>query len=232
MPKHEQEPVVEGRSIRDDVSYSHPAFGQIRGSRVQGTRTLYGSDFVHHHFVTIEISRSQLNRGLSHDSYFAREELIEVHLSEAQWATFVSSLNVGGGVPCTLDRVMGESMPEIPIRRQVDVVEEELKETLAAANKAIDDTYKAMESEIGQSLSGVKRAKLLEHVHRLRRLLDDHLPFMAKSFRKNMETTVERAKVEVNAYAENLVVRSGLAALRGASDSPIQIGDGKTKAGD
>lgn len=230
MARNEQEPTKQAGSMHDSTEFSHPAFGQIRGSRVQGSRTLYGSDFVHHHFVTIEISRSLLSRGLSHDTHFAREELIEVHLSEAQWATFVSSLNVGSGVPCTIACIDRVGMPEIPIRRQVDVVEEELKETLAAAAKAIDDTYKAMESEIGQSLSGVKRSKLLEHVRQLRRLVDDHLPFMAKSFRKTMETTVEKAKVEVNAYAENLVVRSGLAALRGANDSPIQIGDGKPKA--
>lgn len=223
-----QDPVESSGNLSDDSKrYDHPAFGQIGASRVQGTRVLYGSDFLHQHFVTITISRSQLNRDLSRDWHFGGKELIEVHLSEAQWATFVSSMNVGSGVPCTIDHVLGEDMADLPMpRRNVDVVDRELTETMDKMNEAIAATYKAMESDIGQSLSGAKRAKLLEHVHKLRRLVDDHLPFMAKSFRKSMENTVERGKIEVNAYAENLIVRSGLAALRG--ESPIQLGDGKT----
>lgn len=225
----DQDPVESAGGLGEDSKkFDHPAFGQIGASRVQGTRTLYGSDFLHRHFVTITISRSQLCRDLSHDWHFGGRDLIEVHLSEAQWATFVSSMNVGGGVPCTIDHVLGEDAPGIPLRRNVDVVENELQKTVADIRKAVDDVAAQMESDIGQSLSGAKRSKLLAGVARLRRLVDDHIPFMAKSFRKTMENTVEKAKIEVNAYAESVIVRSGIAALRGGTaEPPIQISDGK-----
>lgn len=225
----DQDPIEsDGAMGEGSRRFDHPAFGQIVASRVQGTRSLYGSDFLHRHFVTITISRSQLCRDLSHDWHFGGQDLIEVHLSEAQWATFVSSMNVGSGVPCTIDHVGGEDAPGIPLRRNVDVVENELRQTIDDMRKAVDDVAAQMESDIGQSLSGAKRTKLLAGLTRLRRLVDDHVPFMAKSFRKTMETTVEKAKIEVNAYAESVIVRSGIAALRGgAADPPIQISDGR-----
>ncbi len=234
MPRpKDQEPVETKGHLGDDSKrFNHPAFGQIRASRVQGTTALYGSDFLHHAFVTIAISRSELNRDLSHDWHFGAEELIEVNLSEAQWASFVSTLNSGSGTPCTIDHIDGVLMPGIPLRRNIDVVEQELNDTLKAARKAVADTFAAMDSDIGQSLSGTKRAKLLEHVQKLQRLIDDHLPFMAKSFAKHMETTVEKAKIEVNAYVQNAVVRAGLKALQGESVAPLELTSGARPDGD
>ena len=41
-------------------------------------------------------------------------------MSYSGWARFVSEMNQGTGVPCTLDHVAGERMPTIPYRREVD----------------------------------------------------------------------------------------------------------------
>jgi len=48
----------------------HPAYAQISAARVSGTAYLYGSDFVHHHYVTLKIARSERVRDL-HDWYHA-----------------------------------------------------------------------------------------------------------------------------------------------------------------
>lgn len=224
MNKPEQEP-TESPDGQMGTRFEHPAFGQIGASRVSGDTTLYGSDFIHHHFVKISINRSQLNRDLSRDWEFAREELVEVWLSEAQWASFVCSMNVGMGVPCTLNRVMGERMPAIPLRKQENVVRRELKETIAEAALTIQQTIDSINGELGTALSDKKKRAILEHLNRLERVMSDHLPFAARSFEKLMEKTVEKAKVEVNAYMQNAVVRAGLEVLGGKP--PLQIGPGE-----
>jgi hypothetical protein len=155
MPRNEQMPEARANG-RDGTAYTHPAFGQISASRVTGSTTLFGSDFLHQHYVTIKVNRAELNRDLSRDWHFQREEIVEVALSEAQWATFVSSMNVGAGSQCTIQRVQGEQMPSIPVRVQEDEFKEELRSTVAGLTERIDATICQMKEGIGASLSGKK----------------------------------------------------------------------------
>ena len=57
MPRDEIEPTIEQCERFDDKStrLTHPAYGQITVSKVSGSRVLYGSDFVHHSYVTLRI---------------------------------------------------------------------------------------------------------------------------------------------------------------------------------
>jgi hypothetical protein len=224
MPRSEQQPQARDNG-RDGTAYSHPAFGQIRAGRVSGSSTLYGSDFLHHHYITIYINRSELHRDLSRDWHFPREELIEVALSEAQWATFVSSLNVGGGVPCTIQHVDGKQAPGIPFRVQEDDFKTELNDTVRGMVERIDKTIREVEEGIGTSLSKKKRDELTAELHRLRSDVSSGLPFVAESFGEHMEQTVESAKVEVHGYVQNMVTRAGLAALSSGDTghAPFQL---------
>lgn len=236
----EQEPTEKPGAMahvdgKESKTFSHPAFGQISASRVSwgpsGT-TLYGSDFKHHNTVTVRISGSELNRDLSSDRHFEREQLIEVNLSEAQWAHFVSSLNAGAGTPCTIYHLGGEYTPTIPLRNVVDVTKQELDYRLAEIEKRVSKAISEMEGEIGQSLSKVKREKLLEYLTELRRDVNDRLPFMAKSLAENMETVVEKAKIEVNAYAMNAINRAGAQALNERQTPVIALGSGESQTGE
>ena len=66
---------------------------------MRGSTNLYDSDFRHNHYMTITIRASELHRDLNRDWHFGRNELIEVALTESQWATFVSAPNMGSGLP-------------------------------------------------------------------------------------------------------------------------------------
>src|SRR3954470_19367469 len=107
--------IVDQKSGTEEIE-KHPAYGQIAASRVTsgGGATLYGSDFKHSNFITIRVHASEQHRSLSHDWHYARDMLCEVALSEAQWATFVSSLNAGMGVPCTLSYVAPDGIGPVP----------------------------------------------------------------------------------------------------------------------
>ena len=107
-----QEPLIsketgpmEGERIK------HPCFGQIKAARVQGRSALYDSEFSHQNSITITISTSELLRSLSRNWHFEGDEIFKLEMSEAQWATFVSSVNAGAGVPCTLRRDHGKGVP-------------------------------------------------------------------------------------------------------------------------
>lgn len=217
MTRNIEEPVTTpgvGGGRGDSVT-THPAFGQISATRVSGDAFLYGSDFRHRAYMTVRISRSELHRNLSRDWPFEREHIVEIALSEAQWATFVSSPNMGQGVPCTIEHACTEGfqiMPSLPApESRADQFGDELRRTMAKAVARLDTL-------IGQpNLTG----KVKDEIRLVKQDLLSDLPFVSGQFGKHMEGEVERAKTEIHGYMTGALIRAGITAL--GEPPPLQI---------
>lgn len=201
----------------------HPAYAMIGASRVSSSpgTPLFGSDFLHQHFVTIRIKGAILRRGNERDWIHGTKEYIEVALSEAQWASFVAAMNVGDGVPCTLTFKEGEGLVpgieyETNRREQFNV---ELGERLTHALKLLDDAAAKVEA----SKAGVREKKEAgEAIRQARQELTSNLPFLAQQFDEHAEVTIEKAKIEVAAYINSAIARAGLQAL-GAGEPEVRV---------
>lgn len=216
-----QEPVIT-KSDRGTVE-KHPAYAMIGASRVSGHARLFGSEFNHQHYVTVSIYAAELHRDLSRDWPLARGKYIEVAMSEAQWASFVCSMNVGHGVQCTLQDKDGNQTPQITGQVKTKTrFKEELSEKLEDVTKSLAK----LESQIGElKLSEKAKKELMSTLHMAKMNLAPNLSFVADQFSEHMENTLESAKIEVGAFVQAAITRTGLEALRGKE--PIQIGDGK-----
>lgn len=225
MARNVQEPTQVDENVgtaHERKTFRHPAFAQISAGRINGGTVLYGSDFQHQHFVRIRIAPSELHRSLSNDNHYAgMRPHIEVDLSEAQWATFVSSLNVGMGTPCTVTQLGEKALPGLPdpVDRR-EQFSEEARMRMARAAKRLDE----LEADLAASgLSQKKVKELADKIRAARHDIGSNLKFVADQFDEHMERTVESAKVEVNAYATNLVQRAGLEALAGRAGAPVEL---------
>lgn len=203
----------------------HPAFGQISVSRMSGHSVLYGSDFKHHHSVRLSIHSSVLNRQLSGDWPFQQKELIEIEMSEAQWATFVSSFGQGGGVQCTIRHRNGETIPALPLRDEAKEFSKEMSEQAKAALESLNIALAAvseakMSKKDASYITGPIKAAMRE--------IGVNADFVKESFDRHVEERIEKAKVEVNAYMTNAVQRAGLEALM-KQDSPLLVLDQKSE---
>lgn len=193
---------------------THPAYGKVSIHHVSGNADLYGSDFTHQHFVTLTVKTSQLNRDLARDWHFERNVEIEIALSEAQYATMVSTPNTTG-VPCTiLYRRTGdlEMVPGLPRRDSTRIHNDEFREKLLKTVNALK-TQRDEITDATTKLSKKMQAVVLEPINAAIREIESNIPFLVKSFDEHMETNIEKAKVEVNAYVTSTVMRAGLAAL-------------------
>ena len=160
---------------------------------------------------------------MSRDWHFARDEYIAVHLSEAQWSSFVSSFNVGGGTPCTIDYVRGEGhKPYLPDRPITPIFKNEVDKKLGATIGHVKDTIKVIKENTA-NLSKAKQANILASLETTLRELESNLPFVSEQFGEHMETVVEKAKSEVNAYAMNTIVRLGLDVLKDHKTPEIEL---------
>jgi hypothetical protein len=229
MARNTEEPVTTPYdSPTGDTRTTHPAFGQIAASRVSGHTALYASDFVHQHYMVVRIATSSLMRGLNRDWHFAGQEFVEVAMTEAQWATFVSSPNAGGGVPCTITRREGAFVPSLPNpKTRVDQFSSELRESMA---EAIQSAKKAI-AEIDEMGLPKGKAERLKAMHNgVLRNLESNFPFVASQFDEHMENTVEHAKQEIHGYMTSVLMRAGLESLSGPSDLPLMIEGGVSES--
>lgn len=212
-----EEPVEspsKGPGGMEEVKTTHPAFAQISVGRVSGHTNLYGSDFDHQNYIVVSIHGSELHRTLSNDWHYSRNKIVEVAMSEAQWATFVSSFNMGSGVPCTLTYTAEQGMiASLPTpKSRSEQFRSEMDQDFSEAIEALDELQAGITAS---GLSNKKTEALLESVRVARQRLTSSIPFVAEQFSEHMENEVEKAKVEIHGYATNLFQRSGLAALTG-----------------
>ena len=201
-----------------DTREEHPSYAMIGASRVSSHpgRALFGSDFTHQHYITVTIRKASLRRGLSNDWFSGEEELIEVALSEAQWATFLSTLNMGQGTPCTLSWMPGEGyMPEIvnDLNRQ------------AQSREEIDAHMKDGLDYIDAVIARGKLSKDdLRNLETAKMKIKESSPWVTSKFDEHAEKTVEKAKIEIEAYLNSAINRAGITAL-GGTPSPILLPD-------
>lgn len=222
-----QEPVErEGGHTREGKRYTHPAFGMIGASRVIGGTTLFGTDFIHQNYITLTIRSADLVRDLAHDWPSPGNAHVEVALSEAQWATLVSSLNVGMGVQCTIERLNGKQMPGIPLRRENEVHQDETRKRIAELANQVTAAIQMVEGELAPALSQKKRDAVLGHLRKLHQDIKSNIPWYAEVMEEKMHTLVESAKIEVNAYVTSTIQRAGLSAIAQGDKPVLSLADG------
>jgi hypothetical protein len=207
--------------MRDGTTTEHESFGFIRAERVSGSVALFDCAIRAGHFVRVTVGRAAQNVDAARSQIFGRDELITVAMSEAQYATFITSMNVGSGAPCTLQRVAGKQIPEPPaevntretfdgeVRDRAD----KIKGNLAAA---VESLARQLAAKGGPTKGGLQETR--ELVEAALRELTDGLPYMMEAFAEGLEKLTERAKLEVNAHAA--FVGQGQVRLAGLQEEP------------
>lgn len=193
------------------VTDSHPAFGMIGAYRTQvgpPGAAVFDSDIRHQHTVVVKIQRAERTRELARDWIHGRDELIEIEMSEAQWASFVSSMNTSG-VPCTLRRIGNEQVERVDYAPRL---EHSIDETRRAADEAFADIKEAFEEYQAQPTKGNLRT--------LQARIENATPnvvFAGKSLGEHAENVVQKARADieamVTAHAERLGIETGTVRL-------------------
>lgn len=217
----EQDPLVEpsphSHHDPDAVRVSHPAFGMVKASRVSGQGNLFGVDWPQQHYVTLTISTAVMDRNLSRDWTHAQQQVIEIALSEVQWAQMLTGMNTEG-VQCTIERLAvprGMPVGMIPsLPPHLSDAENHKAEVQAAADRAMEKTREA-EAMLHTLMAGtgsITKTKLAEVLSVLRagnREATDTLPFVADSAREAIAENVVRAKSEVSAFISHATNQLG-----------------------
>jgi len=208
---------TEGGVFEGNVVETHPAFGMISLCRTtcSPSAVLFGSAVKHGHYISLTIKEAQRNAGQTHDWYFAQKELIRVVISGTQLGDMLSSMNVGEGVPCTIERFNGESRPKI---EEFSTVQSEAQAQMTAQlDRLFEKSKSLLEKATGIVAKGApKKAdkeELLSLLTQLSHGIGGNIKFAGKCFDEKVEKMVTQAKGEVEAFISSKIHSAGLEAL-------------------
>lgn len=220
---------------------SHESFGLLKIHRTNGgAGKLFGSHLENQgHYFTLSIHQAERIHSLSRDWFHDQGQLIEIHMTAAQFAEAITSLNMGGGVPCTIYRVLGEQLESVPqatdteakrIRASFKDDVRELVGKLHAGSKKVDELLEK------KSLSLADKNEIRGVLRKATQDVRENLPFIVESFQESTEKIMTQAKAEMEAFVAMGLQKLGIEALGkriASGETPMKIlGKGSDDAED
>lgn len=191
----------------DDV---HPAFGMVQVNRhtVTPGAVLFDSDLRHGHTVVLSIMIASRKRDLNRDWIHSGREVVAVEMSEAQWASLVSSMGTSG-VPATLRRIQGERMPDLEYDPRLAHSMDEVKTAAARTFDKIQEAVKAYEALDSKATAKEKRAAFAK-IQSATQYAAANIDFATKSLTEHAENVVQRSRADIEAMALQASEEMGL----------------------
>lgn len=222
MPRDTQQPTTSQQYGRTEEE--HPAWVLVGASRVSSSppgKALFDSDIRHQHYVVVQVQQAVRQRDLQHDWLHARgPRIVEFAMSEAQWASFVSSMNVGDGVPATLETRDGVDLPGVPYDPRL---RESMADVESAAQRAQEDVLAAFAAYTEHKTAGNLRSlqAAIEN-------LPANLAYAAKSLSEHAENVVQRSRADIEAFVLAKAQQLGLQPGDVSTDA-LQLGAGSSE---
>lgn len=204
---------------------THPTYGMIgalRWTSGRGVR-LFGSKLPGHTAgVTIRIHAAAVSFEHGHEQVSAAAAggrlLAEVTLSPVQWAEFITSMNVGDGVPCTVNFVAGDATGHrgaVPVQdSEPERVRGEYAHLLRERANAIASSRKHLAEKLRGRVSGVLAKEVDDVLAAAEQDLRTNAPWYVQQFTEATDRVASSVKAEVDAFLTGVAVRLGVKSLR------------------
>lgn len=202
---------IEAPTVDEHGFDVHPAWAVLGASRIQSNpgQVLFDSDIVHANTVRIRLMLAVRKRDLHHDWIHGSKIVVEVEMSESQWASFVSTMNSGDGVPCTLRfNAQDGYVPGFPHEPQ-------LAETMRETHEAAEQAFEAIREAFAAVEAAKTPASKRDAMDNLRAKINNATPnvdFAGKQLVKQSEDVVNKAKADVEAWITTRARQLGLEA--------------------
>lgn len=204
-----------------DRTETHPSFGMISVTRVQGNPGhLFGSS-LDTHYTSFRLRIHQGKRyitdvGESRYGADLKNPIVEVQLSATQFTELITNMNVGDGVPCTISRVGGQRVEEPPYQT---LDRNQIKRDFEARIQSIFGKLEAMEQATSallekKSFTKADKSDLSGRISNIRMEVEKNLPFILEIFNEATENTISAAKIEVDTFVTNILVAAGAGSMK------------------
>lgn len=191
------------------VTSKHPSYGMLSFSRMNCSAIpLFGSSIKHRNPIRLTISHGSMDRGINNDWYHARGRIIEVEMSQSQFADAITSFNMGDGVPCTIRFTERDgNIPECNFVNKVEQFTQEFSDNLSGVKESLDNCIISVEEILKNKKAPTKAEKeaILNTLKRARQSIGGNANYMCNCFAEQMDKTVKEAKGEIESFMQHRV---------------------------
>lgn len=191
--------------FKKETHESYGMAGFYRTTCSQG-HALFGSSIKHRDTIRLRIGTADVCRGLNTDWYHKDKDIIEIEMSQSQFADLITSFNVGDGVPVTIRRLNGKGLEDCPYIDKGEVHLNEYKQHLATQNnlalQLINDVKEVFEKK---SFTKADKQEVLSLLTRLYNEVKPNEEYQVRAFQEQMDATTKEAKGEIEAFFENRI---------------------------
>ena len=212
-------------STNDEVVEQHPSYGAITIGRITSSRAhpMYGSSVKHRDTIRLTIHHSECKRMLYGDWYSPKDTIVEVEVTQSQWAEMVSSVGLGAGVPCTIKWLNGR-VEEPPYRAKADLFQSEFQMLMDKAMSDAEAAVKKAEELLEKkALNKADRTELLNLMRSACASVKDSAPFVSKQFAEQMERTATEVKGELDAWQLKRMADFAAAGMAQNKEEPLPL---------
>jgi len=199
----------------DKIDY-HESFVQVSFSRHNSNKnkSIYGSSIGHNETLVLEVYESEVHRHLSRSWYSPRKKIMELEMSQSQFAELITTMNMGSGIPCNLNYFNGKHIENNTLTNILDVFKKEFQNDLNGITKKSKETIEEIQNILNnKTVTKKDLKKALDNLYHIKQDLESNLTFILSQFNEQMNKTVVEAKGEVEAFVENKIRSAGLSSI-------------------
>ena len=181
---------------------THPSYGVIQLTRVNGRRGCFMSQTQGPNYVTLTIEQAEY---ISEGRALGTKRLVEIRMTCAQYLELISSFNIGSGTPCTISYLQGPVEEYEPEPSPYDDIASSLQEEFNAIKldgSDITDYLDSLKTKGRASKSDINEIERL--VENLIRKVNSNIPYLATICAEAISKYVQGAKCELLAYTSRL----------------------------
>jgi len=201
---------------------NHPSQIQVGISRISGgdNEQFYGSDIETNSYILLTVSESEYKRrSLGNDYFFATRTILELKMTNLQYAEMLTTMNVGMGVPATLIALYADTLPqghiEPPlVENKVELLEKELEVASEGATVKLDELSGLINK---LKISQKQKDELLKKVSATKYSLVESITFRLSQAKKELGKMTVEAKASLEGFYTSLCLRLGVKTLKNAS---------------
>jgi hypothetical protein len=209
--------------MQEHMPKEHESYGVIGFTRSQSNmnKSLFGSSIKHHNTIVMRISSATLDRNLNNDYVHSGKNIVEIEMSETQFAQAITMFNRGDGTPVTIRKIGDNNMEACPFVSKVDQFNAEFQHNMKELEHDIKlSMQKATEIlTSGKAPTKGERELILKTINSLMQQISSNIPFVAQQFNEQMDKTVTEAKKEIERFLVNKALELGI----DAPDNSLKI---------
>lgn len=203
----------------EDKRLKHPCFGLARFSRIQGySGFMFGSDVQSENFIELTINHAERVKGDYRVYYYDYSKpIVRLKMTQTQFAELLTNMNIGNGIPVTLEEVNGERIEQFDLneaKNHLDELKEDFKERSKKTLNSLIETSDEIKRIINKkNLSKKDQENAINLLNKYITEIRSNMPFFINLYKEETADVVQRAKSELDGMIQSCVIRAGVKAL-------------------